>query len=110
FQDAETRSLWDVAGRCIDGELKGFTLEWVDSLQVKWFAWAAEYPETSILADQKPVNPPPPAADASKKVKEIAGTAEFLRLLPKPFATVRASDPKHRTITRLIDAQKQARV
>src|SRR5262249_55306825 len=54
FEDSETKSRWDVAGRCIEGELKGFTLEWIDNVQVKWFAWAAEYPETSILADQIP--------------------------------------------------------
>jgi hypothetical protein len=48
WRDAETGSLWDIAGRCVDGELKGWTLDWVDSVQVKWFAWAAEYPHTSI--------------------------------------------------------------
>jgi hypothetical protein len=48
FTDAETHSAWDIAGRCVDGELKGWTLEWVDSVQAKWFAWAAEYPETGI--------------------------------------------------------------
>ena len=50
FQDAETRSLWDVAGRCVEGELKGYTLEWVDSVQVKWFAWVAEHPESFLGA------------------------------------------------------------
>jgi hypothetical protein len=48
FQDTETKSLWDVTGRCVEGDLKGWTLEWVDSVQVKWFAWAAEHPDTSI--------------------------------------------------------------
>jgi Protein of unknown function (DUF3179) len=47
FQDLETKSYWDVAGRCVDGELKGWTLKWVDSVQAKWFAWAAKYPETT---------------------------------------------------------------
>ncbi|HEV3118600.1 MAG TPA: DUF3179 domain-containing (seleno)protein [Gemmataceae bacterium] len=46
--DQETGSHWDIAGRGVDGLLKGWTLEWVDSTQVKWFAWAAEYPGTSI--------------------------------------------------------------
>jgi hypothetical protein len=49
FQDKETKSAWDVAGRCLGGELKGWTLEWVDSVQVKWFAWSAEYPHTEIF-------------------------------------------------------------
>jgi hypothetical protein len=98
FVDAETHSSWDVAGRCVGGELKGWTLEWVDGVQVKWFAWAAEYPETTIRADP------------NDKVKEISGTAEFLRLLPKPFATLKAVDPKAGTVTLLIEGEKVAKV
>ena len=49
FEDDETKSLWDVAGRCVKGTLKGWTLEWVDSVEVKWFAWSAEYPDTTIF-------------------------------------------------------------
>jgi hypothetical protein len=48
FVDKETGSRWDVAGRAVEGELKGWTLTWLDGTQVKWFAWAAEYPETTI--------------------------------------------------------------
>jgi hypothetical protein len=48
WKDRETGSTWDVAGRAVAGELKGWTLPWIDSVQVKWFAWAAEYPETVI--------------------------------------------------------------
>lgn len=103
FSDAETKSLWDVAGRCVEGELKGWTLEWVDGVQVKWFAWAAEYPATTVYPDDKP--PAPTPAEANKKVKEVAGTAEFLRLLPKPFAVVKGIDPKARTVTLLIDGE-----
>lgn len=32
----------------MDGPLKGKTLRWLDSVQCKWFAWAAEYPKTDI--------------------------------------------------------------
>jgi hypothetical protein len=46
--DKETGSHWDIAGRAVDGELKGWVLEWLDGTQVKWYAWAAEYPATSI--------------------------------------------------------------
>ena len=46
--DRETGSHWDIAGRAYDGELKGWTLKWVDCVQVKWFAWAAEYPRTTV--------------------------------------------------------------
>ena len=48
FVDKETGSHWDIAGRAVEGELKGWTLQWLDGTQVKWFAWAAEYPETTI--------------------------------------------------------------
>ncbi len=48
WKDRETRSEWDLSGRCVRGELKGWALDWVDGTQVKWFAWAAEYPETVL--------------------------------------------------------------
>ena len=48
FTDKETGSRWDIAGRAVAGDLKGWTLEWLDGTQVKWFAWAAEYPDTTI--------------------------------------------------------------
>jgi Protein of unknown function (DUF3179) len=48
FRDRETGSRWDIAGRAVAGTLKGWTLRWLDGTQVKWFAWAAEYPHTSI--------------------------------------------------------------
>jgi hypothetical protein len=48
FVDKGTGSRWDVAGRAVEGELRGWTLTWLDGVQVKWFAWAAEYPQTSI--------------------------------------------------------------
>jgi hypothetical protein len=46
--DRETGSRWDVTGRAVEGELKGWTLDWLDGTQVRWFAWAAEYPKTTI--------------------------------------------------------------
>lgn len=92
FTDAETKSLWDVAGRCVGGELKGWTLKWVDGVQVKWYAWAAEYPTTEVF-----------------KPKPIAGMAEFLRLLPKPFATVTAVDAIARTVTLKFDGETEGK-
>jgi hypothetical protein len=49
FVDRETGSHWDIAGRAVDGPLKGWTLEWLEGTQVKWFAWSAEYPETTVF-------------------------------------------------------------
>lgn len=54
FVDRETGSHWDVTGRAVDGALKGWTLAWLDGTQVKWFAWAAEHPETSVYGARPP--------------------------------------------------------
>jgi hypothetical protein len=107
FVDAETKSAWDVAGRSSGPEIKGWTLQWLDSVQVKWFAWAAEHPETTVYSSDKA----DPASGALKNaVKEIAGTAEFLRLLPKPFATLKSFDAKSRTIVLLADGDKEEKI
>jgi hypothetical protein len=47
FKDQGSDSRFDYAGRCVSGEHKGWTLRWLDSVQVKWYAWAAEYPDTT---------------------------------------------------------------
>jgi len=39
------------------------------------------------------------------KVKEIAGTAEFLRRVPKHFATLKAVDPARGCVTFLIEGK-----
>jgi hypothetical protein len=46
FVDERTSRHWDITGRSTDG---GPRLIWMDCVQVKWFAWAAEHPETSIF-------------------------------------------------------------
>jgi hypothetical protein len=48
WRDRETGSQWDITGRAVAGTLKGWTLPWLDGTQVRWFAWAAEYPQTTI--------------------------------------------------------------
>src|SRR5262245_28821390 len=45
FVDKRTGGHWDITGRGVGG---GPMLPWLDGVQVKWFAWAAEYPETSV--------------------------------------------------------------
>jgi hypothetical protein len=51
-------------------------------------------------ADTKKVN---------KNIREIAGTAEHLRAVPKRFATLKAVDPERRRVTLLIEGDKQPR-
>lgn len=50
--DEETGSRWTIAGRSISGSRKGQTLRWLPGVMVKWYAWAAEYPETGIAGDK----------------------------------------------------------
>jgi hypothetical protein len=50
-----------------------------------------------------------PAADkktVNDKVKEIAGTSEFLRSVPKHFATLKSVDPAQLRVTLLIEGEK----
>jgi hypothetical protein len=51
--------------------------------------------------DPKPLN---------DKVKEIAGTAEFLRSVPKHFATLKAVDPANHRVTLLLDGETLPKV
>ena len=50
FKDKETGTRWTLAGRGVDGPLKGRELTWVTSVQCRWYAWAAEYPGTAVYA------------------------------------------------------------
>jgi hypothetical protein len=48
MMDRETGTRWTMAGRAIDGPLRGKELEWVPSLQCRWYAWSSEHPETTL--------------------------------------------------------------
>jgi hypothetical protein len=48
FKDKETGTRWTLAGRGVDGPLKGRELVWVESVQCRWYAWAAENPRTQL--------------------------------------------------------------
>jgi hypothetical protein len=103
--DNETNGEWDVAGRCVAGKYKGWTLEPVDTVRCKWFAWAAEYPQTTVYR-----RPAPAGGEHHKSEPEVAGRAEFLRLLPKPFGTLQAVDTKAGTVTLLFDGEALGKV
>src|SRR5205085_6530462 len=53
FKDKETGSRWTIAGRAVDGPLKGKELTWVNSIQCRWYAWAAEHPGTLLYEPPK---------------------------------------------------------
>jgi len=46
--DRETGSRWSITGRAVSGPRKGQTLRWLPGVMVKWYAWTAAYPGTSL--------------------------------------------------------------
>lgn len=53
FKDKETGTRWTLAGRAVDGPLKGKELTWIKSIQCHWYAWVHEYPETALFTVAK---------------------------------------------------------
>ncbi len=53
FKDKETGTRWSIAGRGIDGPLRGHELKWARSIQCGWQAWSSEYPQTTVFATPK---------------------------------------------------------
>ena len=51
--DTETGSRWSIVGRAVSGSRKGQTLRWLPGVMVKWFAWAGEYPKTSLESPER---------------------------------------------------------
>jgi hypothetical protein len=47
--DSETNSEWTPEGTCEFGVLRGYQLTRVPAAEVMWFAWAAYYPETTVI-------------------------------------------------------------
>jgi hypothetical protein len=65
-----------------------------------------------VAAADNPKEADKKAADKkiNDKIKEVAGTAEFLRSLPKRFATLRAVDAARPSVTFLIEGESLAKV
>lgn len=60
---------------------------------------------TALAGDQQPAT-----QKAAQKIKEVAGTAEFLRQVPKRFATLKAVDVLNRLVTLLIEGETLPKV
>ncbi|MFN0125667.1 MAG: DUF3179 domain-containing (seleno)protein [Verrucomicrobiales bacterium] len=54
FKDKETGTRWTLAGRGVDGPLKGKELNWFPSIQCRWYAWSHEYPQTRLRKSEQP--------------------------------------------------------
>ena len=53
FKDKETGTRWTLAGRGVDGPLRGKELTWASSIQCRWHAWSGEWPETGVFEQLK---------------------------------------------------------
>jgi hypothetical protein len=101
FTNQRTGLHWDITGRPVEG---GPRLVWLESVQVKWFAWAAGYPETSIYGkdapkpDYQPLTPKKPAA---------AGPLGNLDVKSRRFGILKATDPKRQRITLVLDGETE---
>jgi hypothetical protein len=104
FVDQRLGLHWDITGRPRDS---GPRLAWLDSVQVKWFAWAAEHPDTSIYGkdaatpDYKPLN---------DKNPEPAGPRGNLDVASRRFAILKDVDPRARRVTLLLEGETELRV
>src|SRR5205085_7392148 len=49
FKDRETGTRWTLAGRGVDGPLRGHELNFANSVQCRWYAWVAENPGTTVF-------------------------------------------------------------
>jgi hypothetical protein len=56
FKDRETGSRWTLAGRAVDGPLRGRELTCVDGVQCRWYAWAAENAHSDIFESKHPAS------------------------------------------------------
>src|SRR5437660_9086673 len=65
----------------------------------------AEAPDSDVAVDKKAAE-----KKINDKIKEVAGTAEFLRSLPKLFATLKVVDPAGLRVTLLIEGESLAKV
>lgn len=70
----------------------------------------AHVPLTAADGDKKAYPKNEEFKKVNDKIKEVAGTAEFLRSVPKHFATLKAVDAARRRVTLLIEGEKLPKV
>lgn len=57
MKDKETGTRWSLAGRGVDGTLRGKELRWINSIQCRWYAWSAEYPASEVFGPSEAAQP-----------------------------------------------------
>ena len=103
FMDKETFSHWTIEGRAVEGPLKGKTLAWLPGVQCKWFAWAAEYPHTTIASP----NEKPPVINEPFVARLIQGERLDWMKLIKTTGHVVSMDPAGKSLTVATDHDKK---
>jgi hypothetical protein len=53
FKDKETGTRWTIAGRAVDGPLRGKELSWIPGIKCRWYAWSNEHPHTALYEGRK---------------------------------------------------------
>jgi hypothetical protein len=104
FVDQRLGLHWDITGRPREG---GPRLSWLDSVQVKWFAWAAEHPDTSIYGKDAARLDPKPLNDNGP---EPAGPLGNLDVTSRRFAILKDVDVRGRRVTLLSEGEGEPRV
>lgn len=49
LRDVQTRSAWDVDGKCLDGNLQGASMQQYFGIYSFWVTWAAFHPESEVV-------------------------------------------------------------
>src|SRR5262249_27750416 len=103
FVDQRLGVHWDITGRPAEG---GPRLAWLDSVQVKWFAWAAEHPDTSIYGK----DPARPDVKPLKDNPEPPGPHGNLDVSARRFAILKDVDGRRQRVTLLLEGETEPRV
>jgi hypothetical protein len=103
FVDQRTGLHWDITGRPVEG---GPRLAWLDCVQVKWFAWAAEYPETSIYGKDAIKTAYKPLVS---KNADAAGPLGNLDVAARRFGILKGADPGRHRVTLLLEGDAESK-
>src|SRR5262245_10956617 len=101
FVDKRLGLHWDITGRPAEG---GPRLAWMDGVQVKWFAWAAEHPETSIYGKD---TPKPDYKPLSGKSADTARPLGNLDVTSRRFAVLKGVDRRRQRVSLLIEGETE---
>jgi hypothetical protein len=109
FVDRATKSRFGIEGRAHDGPLSGKALGWVDSVQCRWFAWSAEYPQTEIFEP----NAAGPRHAPGQPIGDAKTTQEALLVVPEAITLENARKWRaegFRTLVAVLDEAYQPAV